>query len=58
MLILSPRNTGHPGIIKNTGTSLVTQCLRLHLLMQGTWIESLVRELRSHKQRGSLACVP
>ena len=29
-------------------TSLVVQCLRICLAMQGTWVQSLVRELRSH----------
>ena len=29
-------------------TSLVVQWLRLHLPMQGVWVRSLVRELRSH----------
>ena len=29
-------------------TSLVVQRLRIHLLMQGTWVQSLLRELRSH----------
>ena len=28
--------------------SLVVQCLRICLAMQGTWVQSLVRELRSH----------
>ena len=30
------------------GTSLVVQWLTVHLLVQGTWVPSLVRELRSH----------
>ena len=36
--------------IKNTigGTSLVFQCLRICLPMQGTWVWPLVGELRSH----------
>ena len=35
-----------------TGTSLAVQWLELHLPMQGVWIQSLVRELRSHIPRG------
>ena len=35
-----------------TGTSLVIQWLRLHLPMQGMWVGSLVRELRSHMPWG------
>jgi len=31
-----------------SGTSLVVQWLRLHLPMQGLWLQSLVWELRSH----------
>ena len=31
-----------------SGTSLVVQWLRIRLLMQRTWIWSLIRELRSH----------
>ena len=31
-----------------TGTSLVVQCLRIYLAMQGTQVPSLVKELRSH----------
>ena len=30
------------------GTSLVVQWLRIHLPMHGTWVQSLVRKLRSH----------
>ena len=30
------------------GTSLVVQWLRIHLAMHGTWVQSLVGELRSH----------
>jgi len=30
------------------GTSLVAQWLRIHLAMQGTWVQALVREIRSH----------
>ena len=35
-------------------TSLVVQWLRIPLPMQGMWIQSLVRELRSHTLRGQL----
>jgi len=34
-----------------TGTSLVGQCLRLHLRIRGLRIQSLVRELRSRKTK-------
>ena len=34
-------------------TSLVVQWLRIRLAMQGTWVQSLVGELRSHKPRGN-----
>ena len=37
------------------GTSLVLQWSRTPLAMQGTWIPSLVGELRFHMQRGSCA---
>ena len=37
-----------PLIKESTRTSLVAQCLRLHLPMQRVWVWSLVRELRSH----------
>ena len=33
---------------KIPGTSLVVQWLRLHLPMQGSWVQPLVGELRSH----------
>ena len=33
---------------KPRGTSLVVQCLRVYLRVQGTWVRSLVGELRSH----------
>ena len=33
------------------GTSLVIQWLAIHLPMQGTQVQSLVGELRSHMQR-------
>ena len=35
------------------GTSLVFQWLRIHLPMQGTWVRSLVGELRSHMLQGN-----
>ena len=35
------------------GTSLVVQWLRIHLLMQGMWIQYLVRELTSHSGRAA-----
>ena len=34
-----------------TGTSLVVQWLRIHLAVQGTRVQSLVGELRSHMPR-------
>ena len=34
------------------GTSLVVQWLRLHLQIQGVWVQSLVRDLRCHRPRG------
>ena len=40
---------------KGTGirTSLVVQWLRIRLAMQGTLVQSLVRELRSHTPQGN-----
>ena len=38
---------------KKWGTSLVGQRLRIRLPMQGTWVQSLVWELRSHVPRGN-----
>ena len=35
------------------GTSLVAQWLKVHQSMQGTWVWSLVGELRSHIPRGN-----
>ena len=35
-------------LIMVQGSSLVVQWLRIHLAMQGTQVQSLVRELRSH----------
>ena len=32
-----------------SGTSLVVQWLRIHLAMHGTQVQSLVKELRSHR---------
>ena len=43
---------------KPEGTFLVVQWLRIHLAMQGTWVRSLVRELRSHVTRNKWALVP
>ena len=42
-------------VIKNLpkGTTLVVQWLRICLPMQGTWVQSLVRELRSHMPWGN-----
>ena len=37
----------------NAGTSVVFQWLRIRLPMQGTWVQSLVRELRSHMPQGN-----
>ena len=37
----------------DTGTSLVVQWLRIHLAMQGSWIQSLAEELRSHMLPGN-----
>ena len=37
----------------NSGTSLVVQWLRIHLAMQGTKVQSLVEELRSHMPQDS-----
>ena len=37
----------------SAGTSLVVQWLRIHLPMQGTQVQSLVWELRSHMPRGN-----
>ena len=35
------------------GTSLAVQWLRIHLAVQGMWVQSLVRELRSHMPWGN-----
>ena len=37
----------------HAGTSLAVQWLRIHLPMQGTWVRSLVGELRSHMLQGT-----
>ena len=40
------------GLVRNedfSETSLVVQWLRIHLAMEGTQVQSLVRELRSHR---------
>ena len=36
-----------------SGTLLVVQCLGTCLTVQGMWVQSLVRELRSHLPRGN-----
>ena len=42
-------------INSDSGASLVAQWLRIYLPMQGTWIQSLVRELRYHMPWGNKA---
>ena len=37
----------------SVGTSLVVQWLGIRLAMQGTWVQSLVEELRSHMLQGN-----
>ena len=37
-------------LLKEAGTSLVVQWLRLHLPMQRVWVQSLLRELRLHME--------
>ena len=39
----------YPVINHNGGTSLVVQWLRIHLPMQGTWVQSVVGEPTYHK---------
>ena len=39
-------------ILRERGTSLVVQWLRLRLPKQGVWVQSLIRELRSHTLLG------
>ena len=47
---LCPKNMGFIMLFKKIkGTSLVVQWLRIHLAMQGMWVLSLVREVRSHQ---------
>ena len=41
-----------------SGTSLVVQWLRICLAMQGTWVQSPVRKLRSHVQQSNKASMP
>ena len=36
--------------------SVEVQGLRIHFSMQGTWIQSLLRELRSHMPQNNSAC--
>ena len=38
-------------IYKRLGTSLAVQWLRLHLPMQGMWVQPLLGEIRSHMPR-------
>ena len=48
---LMPGRVPHPRKgtrTEDAGNSLVVQWLRSHFPMQGTWVRSLVRELRSH----------
>ena len=47
----------HSSVIVIWGTSLVGCWLRVHLAMQGRWVWSQVRELRSHMQRSNEAQV-
>ena len=50
-------NTRALKYMKQKLTQLRTS-LVIHLPMQGTWVRSLVRELRSHMLRGNLAHIP
>ena len=45
-MCISPQNLNVKNLMP--GTFLVVQWLRLCLPMQGTWVESLVQELRYH----------
>ena len=45
-------------LLPELGSSLVVQWLRIHLPMKGTWVQSLVREPRSHVLWGNLVRVP
>ena len=47
-----------PSLKIKTRTSLMIQWLRIHLAMQGRWVWSLVRELRSHIPQSNRACAP
>ena len=42
----------------STQTFLVVQWLRIHLEMQGMWVQALVRELRSHVPQSNRARLP
>ena len=44
--------------ILNIGISLVAQWLRIHPAMQGTWVQPLVGELRSHRPQNNEAQLP
>ena len=46
------RKTFEPLKITVEGTFLVVQWLRLHLPMQGAWVQSLLGKLRSHMLNG------
>ena len=46
---------GYFSIKNKSGTSLVVQWLRIHLPIQGMWVQMLVRELRFHMQWGNQA---
>ena len=40
-----------------SGTYLVVQWLRIHVAMQGTWAQSMVRELGVPRAMSNWACV-
>ena len=46
-MMLSKRNQSEKD--KYCGTSLVVHWLRIYFPTQGMWVQSLVRELRSHR---------
>ena len=50
-MLLIPNALGVFNLKKQQGTSLVVRWLRLCLPMQGVWVRTLVRELRSHMPR-------
>ena len=50
--------TGRISLKAVSGASLVVQWLRIYLPVPGTWVQSLVRELRSYIPQGSQARVP